>query len=171
MLAAWFLLVAFHPASAQNKQFFRLVGPASAQITEFRLDGFILWTNAQPGGTFIVQTAPILPGETNWVCFVQIPASNQVNTNQLVDFKPPSGMALIPAGSFTMGDSMDGETDAMPTVTAEISAFYMDTNQVCGSLWLSVYSYAVNHGYQFDHVGAAKGSNYPVETVNPEIRN
>ena len=26
-----------------------------------------------------------------------------------------SGMALIPAGSFTMGDTLDGETDAIPT--------------------------------------------------------
>jgi len=26
----------------------------------------------------------------------------------------PSGMALIPAGSFTMGDTLDGESDAIP---------------------------------------------------------
>jgi formylglycine-generating enzyme required for sulfatase activity len=40
------------------------------------------------------------------------------------------GMALIPAGSFTMGDTLDGEPDAVPTVSVTVSAFYMDTNLV-----------------------------------------
>ena len=44
---------------------------------------------------------------------------------------PPSttadGMALIPAGTFTMGDTLDGESDALP-ISVTISAFYMDTN-------------------------------------------
>jgi formylglycine-generating enzyme required for sulfatase activity len=166
LLAALSLFVAVHPATAQKTQFFRLAGPAAARITAFRPDGTILWTNAQPVGTYIVQTAPSLPGGTNWVDFIQIPATNEINTNQLVAFNPPPGMALIPAGSFTMGDSMDGESDAIPTVTANVSAFYMDTNLVSGSLWLSVYSYTTNHGYHFDNAGMAKGSNYPVETVN-----
>jgi formylglycine-generating enzyme required for sulfatase activity len=41
----------------------------------------------------------------------------------------PSGLALVPAGSFTMGDTLDGEADAIPT-NVSVSAFYMDTNLV-----------------------------------------
>ena len=44
---------------------------------------------------------------------------------------PPTadGMALVPAGSFTMGDTLDGESDAIPT-NIYVSGFYMDTNLV-----------------------------------------
>ncbi len=36
-------------------------------------------------------------------------------------------MALIPAGSFMMGDTLDGESDAIATVeTVYVTAFYMD---------------------------------------------
>jgi hypothetical protein len=47
------------------------------------------------------------------------------------------GMALIPAGSFTMGDTLDGESDAIPTASITVSSFYMDTNLVSYSLWHS----------------------------------
>jgi hypothetical protein len=39
------------------------------------------------------------------------------------------GMVLIPAGSFTMGDNLDGDSDAVP-IGVTVSAFYMDTNLV-----------------------------------------
>ena len=81
------------------------------KITAFRTDGTMVWSNAQPGATFTVQTASPLPGGTNWVDYVQIPTTNAVNTNLLMTFNPPAGMALIPeAGSYTMGNSIgDGE--------------------------------------------------------------
>ena len=50
----------------------------------------------------------------------------------------PQGMVLIPAGSFTMGDTLDGLTDAIPT-NISVSAFYMDTNPVSYSFWQTVY--------------------------------
>ena len=58
---------------------------------------------------------------------------------------PPTadGMAFIPAGSFTMGDTLDGETDAIPT-NVYVSAFYMDTNLVSSNQWQSVYNWATN---------------------------
>src|ERR1039457_4116900 len=79
----------------------------------------------------------------------------------------PPGMALIPAGSFTIGDTLDGESDAIPT-NAYVSAFYMDTNLVSSNQWAGVYSYATNHGYGFDWPGSAKGNaaNQPVQTVD-----
>ena len=75
----------------------------------------------------------------------------------------PAGMVLIPGGSFTIGDTLDGDTDAAPT-NVWVSAFYMDTNLVSYGLWQSVYNWATNHGYVFDDPEAAtgKGPNYPV---------
>jgi formylglycine-generating enzyme required for sulfatase activity len=75
-------------------------------------------------------------------------------------------MALIPAGGFTMGDTLDGESDAIPTVTVTVSAFYMDVNLVSYSQWQSVYLWAASHGYAFDDAGSGKAANHPVQTVN-----
>jgi formylglycine-generating enzyme required for sulfatase activity len=77
----------------------------------------------------------------------------------------PSGMALIPAGSFTMGDTLDGESDANPTVTY-VSAFYMDVNLVSYSQWQSVYNWATSQGYGFDYAGSGKAADHPVQTVD-----
>jgi formylglycine-generating enzyme len=77
----------------------------------------------------------------------------------------PSGMAMVPAGSFTMGDSLDGETDATPTGTVTVSAFFMDTNLVSYNLWQQVYQWATANGYSFLDSGGAIGPNYPVQTL------
>jgi formylglycine-generating enzyme len=81
---------------------------------------------------------------------------------------PPTadGMAFIPAGSFTMGDTLDEESDAIPPTNVYVSAFYMDTNLVSSNLWASVYNWAITNGYTFNDVGSAKASNQPVQTVN-----
>ena len=70
----------------------------------------------------------------------------------------PPGMALIPAGSFTMGNSIGDSdiTDANPT-NVYVSAFCMDLNLVSWSQWQTVYSYATNQGYTFVNVGAGGG--------------
>jgi formylglycine-generating enzyme required for sulfatase activity len=80
---------------------------------------------------------------------------------------PPTadGMAFIPAGSFTMGDTLDGESDAIPT-NVYVSAFYMDVNLVSSNQWAGVYNYAIANGYSFDHAGSGKATNHPVQTVN-----
>ena len=83
----------------------------------------------------------------------------------------PSGMVLIPAGSFTMGDANDGDPygDA-PTHPVNVSAFYMDTNLVTYTLWTNVYQWATNRPadvrYSFDHAGSGKAGSYPVQTVS-----
>jgi formylglycine-generating enzyme required for sulfatase activity len=75
------------------------------------------------------------------------------------------GMAFIPAGSFTMGDTLDGESDAVP-IGVTVSAFYMDKNLVSYSQWQSIYSWATSHGYGFVHAGAGKATNNPVVYVD-----
>jgi formylglycine-generating enzyme required for sulfatase activity len=79
----------------------------------------------------------------------------------------PAGMALIPAGSFTMGDVNDGNMfgNAAP-LSVYVSAFYMDTNLVSYSQWQSVYNWATNNGYVFDYAGSGKATNHPVQTVD-----
>jgi formylglycine-generating enzyme required for sulfatase activity len=52
-----------------------------------------------------------------------------------VEMTTSDGMAFIPAGPFLMGDSLDGERDATPTVMPNLSPFYMDTNLVSFTLW------------------------------------
>jgi formylglycine-generating enzyme required for sulfatase activity len=76
----------------------------------------------------------------------------------------PLGMVLIPAGTFTMGDSLDGESDATPTTNITVSAFYMDINLVSYAQWQSVFFWATNHGYGFVNAGAGKAANHPVQS-------
>ncbi len=84
----------------------------------------------------------------------------------------PSGMALIPAGSFQMGDNLDGESDA-PVHSVYVSAFYMDQYDVTYALWQQVYNWATNHGYGFfqntvygAYSAAGKAVNHPVQMID-----
>ncbi len=77
---------------------------------------------------------------------------------------PPSGMTYIPSGTFTMGDTLDGESDAIPT-NVYVSAFYVDVNLVSYAQWMSVYFWATNHGYGFDNAGSGKAAYNPVQMV------
>ena len=74
-------------------------------------------------------------------------------------------MVFIPAGSFTMGDTLDGESDAAP-VNVNVSSFYMDTNLVSFSQWTNVSVWATNHGYTFGYLTLGKGTNHPVEGMD-----
>ena len=78
---------------------------------------------------------------------------------------PPVGMVLIPAGSFTMGDSLDGNTSTAPLHTVDVSDFYMDTNLVTYSQWQSVYNWAIQNGYTFQNAGSGKAANQPVQSI------
>jgi formylglycine-generating enzyme required for sulfatase activity len=83
------------------------------------------------------------------------------------DATAPAGMALIPAGSFTMGDCMgDGYSGELPLHAVYVSAFYMDKYKVTKSLWDMVYQWAIAQGYTFDYPGAGKATNHPVQTID-----
>jgi formylglycine-generating enzyme required for sulfatase activity len=155
---------------AQNARFFRIAGPAATKITALRADGTLVWSNALAGTNYIVQTVTALPGGTNWVDYVQLAVTNRVNTNLLVSYYPPSGMALIPAGSFTMGNCMDtneGDTNELPLHTVYVSAFYMDKYDVTEALWSQVFNWAITHGYDFGYCWVSgKAANYPVEMID-----
>ena len=129
--------LAFGAMTAQNAQFFRISGPTATTITVLNPDGTLVWSNALAGANYTVQTVTSLPGGSNWVDYVQLPVTQTVNTNLLIAFHPPSGMVLIPAGSFTMGNCMDpyeDNSDELPLHTVYASGFYMDRYEVTKSL-------------------------------------
>jgi len=83
------------------------------------------------------------------------------------DGAAPTGMVLIPACSFQMGDCFgEGYPDETPLHSPYISAFYMDKYMVSYALWSNVYAWAVAHGYTFDNAGSGKATNHPVQSVS-----
>jgi formylglycine-generating enzyme required for sulfatase activity len=148
-------------------------------ITSFSGNGVLVCSNLAPGSVAAVQWASSLAGpwQTNWAgpgavtvasngtISVSVPMFYRVWGVAQTNSAPPPGMVLIPAGSFTMGDTLDGEGDAVPTVTY-VSAFYMDVNLVSYSQWLTVYNWAIAHGYTFDYGGSGKASTHPVQTID-----
>jgi formylglycine-generating enzyme required for sulfatase activity len=148
--------------AAKDAHFFRIVGPVPTTITALGADGYVTWTNVPTNATFTVQTATSLMSASNWVDYVRVPATNGVTTNRIYDLNPPSGMVLIPAGSFTMGGS---GSDELPLHTVYVSAFAMDQYEVTKAQWDEVYNWATNHGYSFDYGARGKATNHPVHTV------
>jgi formylglycine-generating enzyme required for sulfatase activity len=151
------------------------VHSAFAQVTNLGIapagsQSLIYWPVSTTN--YVLQTVTNL-SSTKWVTARTAFAVNTVVvTNaapsgffRLMQTTTPAGMALIPAGWFTMGDTLDGESDAIPT-NVYVSAFVMDVNLVTYALWTNVHAYATSHGYNFVNAGAGTGTNYPVETVD-----
>jgi formylglycine-generating enzyme required for sulfatase activity len=148
-------------------------------ISSFSQNGQLVCTNLAAGSVASVEWASSLSGlwNTNWVGLdavsvnsngtisVSVPMFYRVRGVANTPTTTPDGMALISAGTFTMGDTLDGESDAIPT-NVTVSAFYMDTNLVGYSQWRLVYNWATNSGYGFDHAGAGKAANHPVQTLD-----
>ena len=76
----------------------------------------------------------------------------------------PTGFALIPQGAFTMGDSLDGLSDA-PTRTVTLDAFYMGKYEVTKAEWDEVRTWGLSNGYSDLAAGSGKASNHPVQTI------
>ncbi|MEI6819357.1 MAG: SUMF1/EgtB/PvdO family nonheme iron enzyme [Verrucomicrobiota bacterium] len=80
----------------------------------------------------------------------------------------PTGFALIPSGSFTMGNSVAADTDITdaPTHTVTVSAFYMAKNLVTKADWDTVRTWATSNGYMDLAAGSGKASSHPVQRVS-----
>ena len=152
-------------AHAEEVRFFRIAGPEASTITVFSPDGYLTWTNTPIDATFTVQTTPSLLSPINWVDYIQVPVANPVTTHRIYDPNPPYGMVFIPAGPFTMGDTLDGETNALPLHTVYVSEFWMDKYEVTKALWDDVYNWAITNGYTFNRPGSGKAATHPVQTV------
>jgi formylglycine-generating enzyme required for sulfatase activity len=153
------------------------VHEAAAQlpiITSFSQNGVLVCSNLAPASVASVQWASSLSGpwQSDWAGLTNLTVGSngiiQVSVPMFfrVVSTPPPGLALIPAGAFTMGDTLDGESDAMPTVSVTLSDFYVDINLVTYSQWQSVYNWATTAGYSFDNTGLGKMADHPVQTVD-----
>ena len=164
------LLAVVHPVLAQpalgivptNNQSL-LYWPAAAtnyilqSSTNLAYTNWVFATDAVPA-TYGSQTA-VTVTNTSLARFFRL-----YNTNASAI---PAGMALIPAGSFTMGNSIgDSDITDASTTNVTVSAFYMDVNLVSFSQWTNVYVYAINRLYNFVHAGLGKAGNNPVQTVD-----
>jgi formylglycine-generating enzyme required for sulfatase activity len=77
----------------------------------------------------------------------------------------PDGFALIPAGSFEMGDAFN-ESEALPVHTVSVSTFFMGRYEVTKELWDDVRAWGLNNGYIDLPQGRGKGPDHPVHYVN-----
>ena len=116
---------------------------------------FTLPPNFNPGGLKLRVSSLLVTNIAHEVCFCAAAA-----------------MALIPAGSFTMGNCMDpgeGSSDELPLHTVNVSAFYMDKNPVTKGLWDAVYQWAttrpVGMRYSFEYGAQGKASNHPAQSM------
>ncbi len=147
-------------------------------ISSLSQNGVLVCTNLQPSTVASVEWASSLAGpwQTNWAGLdaVAVDANGKIQVSVPMFYRVrgvtnsppmPPGMTLIPAGSFTMGDTLDGLSDAVP-MSITVSGFYMDTNLVSYSQWQGVYSWATSHGYGFVNAGGGKAANHPVQTVD-----
>jgi len=80
---------------------------------------------------------------------------------------PPPGtnLALIPAGAFSMGDNLDGLSNAMPVHPVTVGAFYMDRTEVTKATWDAVAQWAGTNGYAFDSTASGNSSNAPAYAI------
>jgi sulfatase modifying factor 1 len=82
--------------------------------------------------------------------------------------KPPelAEFALIQGGEFTMGDTLDGNDDAIPH-TVNVSTYYLQTTAVSKSQWNNVRTWGLKHGYSDLSAGDSKAAaDHPVQTVS-----
>lgn len=147
-------------------------------ISSFSQNGQLVCTNLQPASIASVEWASSVLGPwTNaWAGLdaVTVDSNGMIQVSVPMFYRvrgtpppPPPGMALIPGGSFVMGDTFsEGTTLELPLHTNQISAFFMDQTEVTKALWDDVKGWSGGNGYAYDNPGAGMAANHPVQTVN-----
>ncbi len=149
-------------------------------IVSFSQNGELVCTNLTPGTVASVEWASSLSGpwQTNWAGLgaVTVTSNGTIQVSVPMFYRVrgvpiPAGMALIPAGVFTMGattnmghESYSGET---PQHSVYVSAFYMDKYEVTKALWDEVVLWNGGNGYAYQSgSGLGKAANHPVHKVS-----
>lgn len=82
----------------------------------------------------------------------------------------PAGMVRIPAGTFTLGNSVAADTDITDAVplSASVSEFFLGANLVTYGEWSAVNYYANRNGYSLTslYTGSGESPLHPVHTVS-----
>jgi formylglycine-generating enzyme len=79
----------------------------------------------------------------------------------------PSDFAIIPAGSFQMGDTFgEGEPRELPVHQVSVGTFFLAKHEVSKALWDGVRAWGTSNGYPDLPLGTAKAANHPVESIN-----
>jgi formylglycine-generating enzyme required for sulfatase activity len=114
----------------------------------------------------------------NWLCLTSLSVTDSpchvFDTNAAASrfyraLAVSPNLALVPGGSFQMGDAFDQlGADEVPVHTATVSAFYIERTEVSKALWNIVGSWATNHGYDFSANAnwGAKPVTHPATTMN-----
>jgi len=80
------------------------------------------------------------------------------------------GFALIPAGSFSMGNALaasgDGHPNELPRHTVQLGAFRIAQHEVTKALWDEVRTWGASHGYTDLPRGMANSSTHPVHSLD-----
>jgi formylglycine-generating enzyme required for sulfatase activity len=140
------------------------VAKAAAGIVQPQIStDLVTWNSRKMKQTLISED------ETSAVVELSVPTTGKVFSRMATEMQAytvpaPAGFALIPAGSFMMGDALDGQS-SLPVHTVNVSAFYMAKNLVTKADWDTVRTWAVSNGYTDLAAGNGKAFNHPVQTV------
>ncbi|MBI4623883.1 MAG: SUMF1/EgtB/PvdO family nonheme iron enzyme, partial [Verrucomicrobia bacterium] len=77
----------------------------------------------------------------------------------------PTGFALIPAGTFAMGDNLDGFSDS-PVHAVTLAAFFLAKTETTKAEWTDVWLWGATHGYTDILAGAGKADTHPVQMIS-----
>ena len=104
---------------------------------------------------------------TDWGGQVSATMRFKVTATDVIPPPVPAGFSLIPAGSFTMGNSVAADTDITNalTHTVTVSGFYMAQNLVTKAEWDEVRTWGLANGYTDLVAGSGKASNHPVQSI------
>ena len=99
-------------------------------------------------------------------CFCNCSWESMPATQWVIPEGPPSGFVEIPAGSFNMGQVLDGIHYSVPVHKVTLDKFYIGTHEVTKALWDKVYAWALCNNYNFDNAGLGNTNNHPITEVN-----
>jgi sulfatase modifying factor 1 len=145
-----------------------VVAIGTAPLTYQWYQGSLGTTTTPVGSNSASFTTPALTATTTYWVRVSNATGNvssALATVTVLAVTTSPGFAPIPAGAFTMGDALDGDSQA-PTHTVNVSAFYMAQNLVTKADWDTVRTWATSNGYPDLAAGEGKASNHPVQTIS-----
>jgi formylglycine-generating enzyme required for sulfatase activity len=152
------------------------IGDAQTPASSLTLSGsssnttLVPYANIVFGGSGANRTATVTPAssQTGTATITVTVSDGSLTASDTflltVNSAVPTGMALIPQGAFTMGDSLDGMSYA-PTSTVTLDAFYIGKYEVTKAEWDEVRTWGLSNGYTDLAAGSGKASNHPVQTI------